>query len=112
MLNSHAIPSWEPLSGLKGSEVFFEDKLDDRGKYYYRKLIVNKFHKILLEGRGSVYALKPTGKWLHEDDFTTEWICNPKRRFHSNIAIVDFNDGMIDRLKEVYHREKRCWLDV
>lgn len=112
MLSAHEIPSWEPISGLDGSEVFFEDKQDDRGNFYYRKLIVNKSHKIRFEGRDPVHALKPTGKWLHEDDFSMEWVCNPKRRCHSNIAIVVFDDGVIDRLKDVYHREKRCWLDT
>lgn len=111
MLGVHGIPSWEPIVALEGSEVFFEEKLDDRGKFYYRKLITNKKYTLNIEGRDPVFTLKFTSKWLHEDDFTEEWICNPKRRLHSNIAIVVLDNGVIQRLKGVYNRKIRGWTE-
>lgn len=61
-------------------DLFFECK--DNGKYWYRKVIRNKRHKIT-DSDGNVFSgCKTTGKWMHEDDFAVKYINPHKKRVH------------------------------
>jgi len=110
MSNKITLPAWIETPELKGNEVFFESKQNDRGAFMYRKLIPNKRHTVVVDGKNPVHALKSSGQWLHEDDFGTQWIGNSKRKNQSNVALVELNGPLISRVIDVFDRESGIWL--
>jgi hypothetical protein len=109
MSNKFVLPAWGEITGLKGNEVFFESKQNDRGSFMYRKLIPNKRHTIVVDGGDPVHALKASGQWLHEDDFGTQWISNPKRKNEPNVAVVELDGPLISRAIDVFDRKVGRW---
>jgi hypothetical protein len=101
------LPAWDDIEGLEGNEVFFESKQNNRGAFLYRKIITNNRHTVVIDGGEPINGLKPSGKWLHEDDFGTNWVCNPKRT--QNIAIVELDGALISRVIDVYDRNINQW---
>lgn len=109
MSNKVVLPAWGEIPGLKGNEVFFESKQNDRGAFMYRKLIPNKCHTVVVDGKDPVYALKSSGQWLHEDDFGTQWISNSKRKNQTNVALVELQGPLISRVIDVFDRKVGRW---
>lgn len=95
-------PVWGKIDLLRGDEEFFISKLNDRGSYLYRKLIPDLNHEVLIDGGEPIKGLKPTGKWLHEDDFGRRWITN--HLVKRNIAVVELDGPLIARLVDLYDR--------
>lgn len=75
---------------ITDEDLFFEMKEDNRGKYWYRKLIADQKHNVSDQTGYKAKAPKHTGKWYHEDDFATKYICNAKR----NVFIAEYNHGL------------------
>lgn len=101
------LPAWEAIPELQGDEVFFQSMENHRGDFLYRKIIKNNRHTVVINGGEPVNGLKPSGKWLHEDDFGTQWVCNSKRT--QNIAIVELDGPLISRVIGVFDRKVGRW---
>lgn len=90
--------------------VYFEQKENERGSFLYRKLISNPRKTVSFNGGEPIPSLKPSGSWIHEDDFGTRVISRPSKALNTDVAIVILDGGVIDNLLALYSRKKAKWI--
>ena len=87
-------------------DLLFREKEDDRGSYYYQKLIRNPIATVK-EFDGTIYQnLKPTGKWWHEDDFAQKYLNNVKRPVHIVSGELRKNIFTVTKIKGTFYKGK------
>lgn len=102
------LSAWDQDIALTGKEVLFESAIrGQREQTFYRKLIPDNRKTVTINGGEPISKLKPTGKWIHEDDFGTQWVGNDNRK--EDIAVVRIDDGLIGSVKDVYDRSLGKW---